>query len=56
MFLRGFEADEPRTSGFFKLKKIRTDKNIAFYFNFHYAKDLSQNYHCADCLLLAQLI
>jgi len=23
-FLGGFEADEPRTSGFFKLRKIRT--------------------------------
>ena|SRR3990167_7585722 len=25
-FLRGFEADEPKTSGFFKLQKIRTKK------------------------------
>ncbi|OGI68510.1 tRNA (adenosine(37)-N6)-dimethylallyltransferase MiaA [Candidatus Nomurabacteria bacterium RIFCSPHIGHO2_01_FULL_42_15] len=29
-FLRGFEADEPRTSGFFKLKKIRTKKKFIF--------------------------
>jgi len=32
MFLRGFEADEPRISGFFKLQKIRTGKNIIFEF------------------------
>jgi hypothetical protein len=32
MFLRGFEADEPRISGFFKLQKIRTGKNIVFSF------------------------
>jgi len=25
-FRRGFEADEPRTSGFFKLQKIRTEE------------------------------
>jgi len=25
-FCRGFEADEPKTSGFFKLQKIRTGK------------------------------
>jgi hypothetical protein len=28
MFLRGFEHDGAKTSGFFKLQKIRTDKNI----------------------------
>jgi len=28
MFLGGFEADEPRTSGFFKLQKICTLENI----------------------------
>ena len=28
MFLRGFERDGVRTSGFFKLQKIRTGKNI----------------------------
>ena len=28
MFLRGCEAVEPSISGFFKLQKIRTDKNI----------------------------
>ncbi len=28
MFLRGFELDGAKTSGFFKLQKIRTDKNI----------------------------
>ena len=30
MILRGFEADGPRTSGFFKLQKIRTGKIIYF--------------------------
>jgi len=29
-FSRGFEADEPRTSGFFKLQKIRTKENLVF--------------------------
>ena len=28
MFLRGFERDGAKTSGFFKLQKIRTGKNI----------------------------
>ena len=28
MFLRGFELDGARISGFFKLQKIRTGKNI----------------------------
>ena len=28
MFLRGFERDGARISGFFKLQKIRTGKNI----------------------------
>ena len=32
MFLRGFERDGMRISGFFKLQKIRTDKNIIFNF------------------------
>jgi hypothetical protein len=32
MFLRGFERDGARISGFFKLQKIRTGKNIAFEF------------------------
>ncbi len=32
MFLRGFELDGARISGFFKLQKIRTDKNIVFEF------------------------
>ncbi len=30
MFLRGFERDGARISGFFKLQKIRTGKNIVF--------------------------
>ncbi len=30
-FLRGFESDEMRTSGFFKLKKIRTKEKSIFY-------------------------
>ena len=30
-FLRGFELDGAKISGFFKLQKIRTDKNFAFY-------------------------
>jgi len=29
-FWRGFEADEPRTSGLFKLKKVRTGKKFVF--------------------------
>jgi hypothetical protein len=29
-FRRGFEVDEPRTSGFFKLKKIRTEEKFMF--------------------------
>ncbi|MDD5721363.1 MAG: DUF2914 domain-containing protein [Candidatus Pacebacteria bacterium] len=29
-FRRGFEADEPRTSGFFKLQKIRTEEKFMF--------------------------
>jgi len=32
MFLRGFERDGAKTSGFFKLQKIRTGKNIVFEF------------------------
>ena len=32
MFLRGFERDGAKTSGFFKLQKIRTGKNIIFDF------------------------
>ncbi len=31
MFLRGFECVGAKTSGFFKLQKIRTDKNIILY-------------------------
>jgi hypothetical protein len=34
MFLRGFERDGARISGFFKLKKIRTGKNIVLFFYF----------------------
>ncbi|MFA5999802.1 MAG: tRNA (adenosine(37)-N6)-dimethylallyltransferase MiaA [Candidatus Paceibacterota bacterium] len=30
-FLRGFEAGEPRISGFFKLQKIRTNKKLVFH-------------------------
>jgi len=30
MFLRGFELDGAKTSEFFKLQKIRIDKNIVF--------------------------
>jgi single-stranded-DNA-specific exonuclease len=29
-FWRGFEADEPKTSGFFKLQKIRTGKSLYY--------------------------
>ncbi len=32
MFLRGFERDGAKTSGFFKLQKICTGKNIALSF------------------------
>jgi hypothetical protein len=32
MFLRGFERDGAKTSGFFKLQKIRTGKNIVLGF------------------------
>jgi len=32
MFLRGFERDGVRISGFFKLQKIRTGKNIVLGF------------------------
>ena len=31
-FLRGFERDGAKTSGFFKLQKIRTGKNFTFGF------------------------
>jgi len=34
MFLRGFKRDGARISGFFKLQKIRTGKNIILYFLF----------------------
>jgi hypothetical protein len=30
IFRRGFEADEPRISGFFKLQKIRTGEKLMF--------------------------
>jgi hypothetical protein len=33
MFLRGFERDGAKTSGFFKLQKIRTGKNIVLIFS-----------------------
>ena len=39
MFLRGFELDGARISGFFKLQKIRTDKNIVFEFIEKYEKN-----------------
>ncbi|KKS49875.1 MAG: hypothetical protein UW01_C0005G0017 [Candidatus Nomurabacteria bacterium GW2011_GWA2_43_66] len=32
MFLRGFERGGAKTSGFFKLQKIRTGKNIILKF------------------------
>jgi len=32
MFLRGFERDGAKTSGFLKLQKIRTGKNIVLDF------------------------
>jgi len=31
-FLRGLASDGEPTSGFFKLQKIRTGKNFAFYY------------------------
>ena len=34
-FLRGFERDGAKTSGFFKLQKIRTGKNIVLSFYLH---------------------
>jgi hypothetical protein len=34
MFLRGLPSDDEAISGFFKLQKIRTDKNIILDFLF----------------------
>jgi len=42
MFLRGFERDDAKTSGFFKLQKIRTDKNIVLNFYFSQILDIKQ--------------
>jgi len=36
MFLRGFERDGARISGFFKLQKIRTGKNIRFWVFYYF--------------------
>jgi hypothetical protein len=35
MFLRGFERDGAKTSGFFKLQKIRTGENIILCFTLY---------------------